>query len=150
MEETRTRFCAAMPASLNASSNEVRRSLCLPTPLVRKMRFGTMSMPNVVVLRKLAGLIEPQKITYATAARGEFQGNFLAARVERPAPAAALVARQQGRFRPGRGLRRIVKGGSACAGRIWRTAYPRAFSGCLIFTATSINASAARLNALSL
>src|SRR5260370_83335 len=48
MEETRTRFCAAMPASLNASSNEVRRSLCLPTPLVRKMRFGTMSMPNVV------------------------------------------------------------------------------------------------------
>src|ERR1700686_1674800 len=47
MEETRTRFCAAMPASRSASSNEVRRSLCLPTPLVKKRRVGTMFMPNL-------------------------------------------------------------------------------------------------------
>src|SRR5208282_4052151 len=46
MEETRTRFCAAIPASRSASSNDVRRSLCFPTPLVRKMRLGTMSLAN--------------------------------------------------------------------------------------------------------
>src|SRR5579863_9648371 len=52
MEETRTRFWAAMPASRNASSKEVRRSRCFPTPLVKKMRLGTMSLPNAVVLRQ--------------------------------------------------------------------------------------------------
>src|SRR6266536_4823761 len=46
MEETRTRFCAAIPASRSASSKDVRRSLCFPTPLVRKMRLGTMSLVN--------------------------------------------------------------------------------------------------------
>src|SRR5436853_1267175 len=46
MEETRTRFCAAIPASRSASSKEVSRSLCFPTPLVRKMRLGTMSFDN--------------------------------------------------------------------------------------------------------
>src|SRR5262249_895221 len=102
MEETRTRFCAAMPASLNASSNEVRRSLCLPTPLVRKMRFGTMFMPNVVVLHGIADLMEPQKITPARGRARRISGKFFgAARVERPGPAAALVVRQQGRFRQG-------------------------------------------------
>src|SRR5580698_7669146 len=49
MEETRTRFCEAMPASLRASSNEVSRSLCLPTPLVKKSFFGTMLFPNSYV-----------------------------------------------------------------------------------------------------
>src|SRR5579859_6822551 len=52
MEETRTRFCAAMPASLSASSKDVSLSLCFPTPLVRKMRLGTMSNPNLVPLQK--------------------------------------------------------------------------------------------------
>src|ERR1700686_5522540 len=52
MEETRTRFCAAMPASRSASSNEVRRSLCWPTPLSRKMRLGSMLNPNVIALQK--------------------------------------------------------------------------------------------------
>src|SRR5579863_416341 len=52
MEETRTRFWAAMPASRNASSNEVSRSRCFPTPLVKKMRLGTMSLPNAFVLRQ--------------------------------------------------------------------------------------------------
>src|SRR5437763_13479136 len=47
MEETRTRFCAAIPASRRASSNEVRRSLCLPTPFVKKRRVGTMFLPNL-------------------------------------------------------------------------------------------------------
>src|ERR1700734_2344267 len=46
MEDTRTRFCEAMPASRRASSNEVSRSLCLPTPLVKKIFFGTMLFPN--------------------------------------------------------------------------------------------------------
>src|SRR5271163_4995333 len=47
MEETRTRFWAAIPASRRASSKEVRRSLCLPTPLVKKRRVGTMFLPNL-------------------------------------------------------------------------------------------------------
>src|SRR5712691_6836220 len=51
IDETRTRFCAAMPASRNASSNEVRRSRCLPTPLVKKIRLGTMSLDNSSFLR---------------------------------------------------------------------------------------------------
>src|SRR5579875_3163146 len=46
IEETRTRFCEAIPASRRASSNEVSRSLCLPTPLVKKSFFGTMLLPN--------------------------------------------------------------------------------------------------------
>src|ERR1700751_5301220 len=52
MEETRTRFCAAMPASRKANSNEVNRSRCFPTPLVKKIRFGTMSLPNSRVLQE--------------------------------------------------------------------------------------------------
>src|SRR5437773_6572199 len=48
MEETRTRFCAAMPASRSANSKEVSRSLCLPTPLVRKIRLGTSSLPKLM------------------------------------------------------------------------------------------------------
>src|SRR5208337_3056070 len=49
MEETRTRFCEAIPASRRASSKEVKRSLCLPTPLVKKIFFGTMLFPNFYV-----------------------------------------------------------------------------------------------------
>ena len=49
MDETRTRFCEAMPASRRASSKEVNRSLCLPTPLVKKIFFGTMLFPNFYV-----------------------------------------------------------------------------------------------------
>src|ERR1700686_5252785 len=52
IEETRTRFWAAIPASRNANSNEVSRSRCFPTPLVKKIRFGTMSLPNSVILQK--------------------------------------------------------------------------------------------------
>src|SRR5208283_2975392 len=55
MEETRTRFSAAMPASRRASSKLVRRSLCLPTPLVKKRRVGTMFMPNGKTLRGRCG-----------------------------------------------------------------------------------------------
>ena len=51
MEDTRTRFCAAMPASRNASSKEVSRSLCFPTPLVKNSRRGTMLFPNSQPLR---------------------------------------------------------------------------------------------------
>jgi hypothetical protein len=46
MEETRTRFCAAIPASRSANSKEVNRSLCFPTPLVKNKRFGIMLLPN--------------------------------------------------------------------------------------------------------
>src|SRR5580658_3488735 len=49
MEETRTRFCAAMPASRSANSNEVSRSRCFPTPLVKKIRLGTISLPNATL-----------------------------------------------------------------------------------------------------
>src|ERR1700691_2803108 len=62
IDETRTRFCAAMPASRSASSNEVSRSLCFPTPFVKNRRLGTMLFPNsqllqwgVLVQRKLPG-----------------------------------------------------------------------------------------------
>src|ERR1700693_6074954 len=51
IEETRTRFWAAMPASRSASSNEVRRSRCFPTPLVKKIRLGTMSLDNSETLQ---------------------------------------------------------------------------------------------------
>src|SRR5271163_1398184 len=46
MEETRTRFWAAIPASRSASSNEVNLSLCFPTPFVKNRRFGTMLLAN--------------------------------------------------------------------------------------------------------
>src|ERR1035438_3059117 len=46
IEDTRTRFWAAIPASRNANSNDVSRSRCFPTPLVKKIRFGTMSLPK--------------------------------------------------------------------------------------------------------
>src|ERR1035441_5350137 len=49
MEETRTKFCEAIPASLRANSNDVNRSLCFPTPLVKKIFFGTMLFPNFYV-----------------------------------------------------------------------------------------------------
>src|ERR1035441_618940 len=49
MDETRTRFCEAMPASRSANSKEVNRSLCLPTPLVKNSFFGTMLFPNFYV-----------------------------------------------------------------------------------------------------
>src|SRR5215469_9358109 len=51
IDDTRTRFCAAIPASRSANSKEVRRSLCLPTPLVKNSRFGTMLFPNSDFLR---------------------------------------------------------------------------------------------------
>src|SRR6202035_1964208 len=63
MEETRTRFCAAMPASRNANSNEVSRSRCFPTPLVKKIRLGTMSLPNSPVLQKESGLLGMHNLT---------------------------------------------------------------------------------------
>src|ERR1035437_4520283 len=46
MEETRTILCEAIPASRRASSKELKRSLCLPTPLVKNSLFGTMLFPN--------------------------------------------------------------------------------------------------------
>src|SRR5690606_6547128 len=41
IEETFTRFKYAIPASRKANSNEASFSLCFPTPLVRKIFFGT-------------------------------------------------------------------------------------------------------------
>src|SRR5258708_5493368 len=41
IELTVTRFAFSMPASRSASSNEERRSLCTPTPFVKKIAFGT-------------------------------------------------------------------------------------------------------------
>src|SRR5271166_1228228 len=64
MDDTRTRFWAAMPASRSANSNEVRRSLCFPTPLVRKMRLGTMSFANVHSPEERLVVTESSKITH--------------------------------------------------------------------------------------
>src|SRR5437588_10158009 len=61
MEETRTRFCAAMPASRNASSNDVSRSRCFPTPLVKKIFLGTMSLDNSYIPPELS--VEIQNLT---------------------------------------------------------------------------------------
>jgi hypothetical protein len=58
MDETRTKFSAAIPASRNAISKDVRRSLCLPTPLVKKMRLGTMFIPNVIASGKRVVMAE--------------------------------------------------------------------------------------------
>src|SRR5580765_2343029 len=44
MEETRTMLHAAIPAFRSASSKLESRSLCLPTPLVRKIFFATNAM----------------------------------------------------------------------------------------------------------
>src|SRR5436309_15507122 len=63
MEETRTRFCAAIPASLSANSKDVSLSLCLPTPLVRKMRFGTMFKPNLLASRKAGFFVNKKNNT---------------------------------------------------------------------------------------
>ena len=41
MELTVTRFAFSIPASRSASSNDDRRSLCTPTPFVKKIAFGT-------------------------------------------------------------------------------------------------------------
>src|SRR3981189_963106 len=41
-----------MPASRRASSKDVSRSRCFPTPLVKKIRLGTMSLPNSFASRK--------------------------------------------------------------------------------------------------
>src|SRR5580698_6088119 len=39
-----------MPASRKANSKDVNRSRCFPTPLVKNIRLGTMSLPNAVYL----------------------------------------------------------------------------------------------------
>src|ERR1022692_4418640 len=49
IEETPTKFCEAIPASRRASSKEVKRSLCLPRPLLKNSFFGTMLFPNFYV-----------------------------------------------------------------------------------------------------
>src|SRR6185312_12741775 len=71
MDETRTRFCEAMPASRSAISKEVRRSLCLPTPLVKKRRFGTMSLPNGETLRRVERCGGPRSCAGISDARAE-------------------------------------------------------------------------------
>src|SRR5271166_342130 len=65
MDDTRTRFWAAMPASRSANSKEVSRSLCFPTPLVRKIRLGTMSFANVMFSKKKYYVTESLKISHA-------------------------------------------------------------------------------------
>src|SRR5579862_4522994 len=44
IDDTRTILHAAMPAFRRANSKLESRSRCLPTPLVRKMRFATNAM----------------------------------------------------------------------------------------------------------
>src|SRR5258708_29523761 len=98
MEDTRTRFCAAIPASRSASSNEVRRSLCLPTPFVRKMRLGTRLSPNDLSSEYRGKMDVNKKITHAGGLRGEIQTNF--------SMAGNPVAQGQPGRQAGKGLRR--------------------------------------------
>src|SRR6201997_3166502 len=63
MEETRTRFWAAIPASRKANSKDVNRSRCFPTPLVKNIRLGTMSLPNSVASGTKKMLIEMHNLT---------------------------------------------------------------------------------------
>jgi hypothetical protein len=46
IEDTRTMLQAAIPALRSASSKLESRSRCLPTPLVRKIRFATNAMED--------------------------------------------------------------------------------------------------------
>src|SRR5690242_5379098 len=68
IDETRTRFCAAIPASRNASSKEVSRSRCFPTPLVKKILLGTSSLPKVIASRAT----RTKNVTHAKSARRDF------------------------------------------------------------------------------
>jgi len=61
IDETRTRFCEAIPASRSASSKDVKRSLCLPTPLVKKIFFGTIAFPNFYVPSVNSKIVESVK-----------------------------------------------------------------------------------------
>src|ERR1035437_4945867 len=66
IEETRTILCEAIPASLRASSKELKRSLCLPTPLVKNSFFGTMLFPNFDVsslLLKMVALVKGTRMS---------------------------------------------------------------------------------------
>jgi hypothetical protein len=93
MEETRTRFCEAIPASLSASSNEVNRSLCLPTPLVKKIFFGTMPFPNFYVpsvsfeIRDSRYRFPPESIVFRWVS-GSIRANFLLHLYDSTPPAA--------------------------------------------------------------
>src|SRR5438270_8408192 len=73
MEETRTRFCAAIPASLSANSKDVSLSLCLPTPLVRKMRFGTIFKPNLLASKKAGFFVNKKNNTRRELSAGNFR-----------------------------------------------------------------------------
>src|SRR5579871_528859 len=70
MEDTRTRFCDAMPASRSASSKEVKRSRCFPTPLVKKTLLGTMFVANSAILRVVGGFFH--NLTQRQICLGEF------------------------------------------------------------------------------
>jgi len=55
-------FCAAIPASRRASSNEVRRSRCLPTPLVRRS-LGDHVLAQFICLQRFARVRENANLT---------------------------------------------------------------------------------------
>src|SRR5262245_60832645 len=63
MELTVTRLAVATPASRRASSNDVSMSLCVPTPLVKKIDLGTncslivVSAAAAAILLAIFGLL---------------------------------------------------------------------------------------------
>src|SRR5258706_5306518 len=91
IEETRTRFCAAMPASRRASSKDVSRSRCFPTPLVKKIRLGTMSLPNSFASRKSNRLGKSKSNTVICEVWMKNQKNFPREAKNRPPPRASRV-----------------------------------------------------------
>jgi hypothetical protein len=55
-----------MPASRKANSNDVNRSRCFPTPLVKNIRLGTMSLPNAVASGKKIRIDEIENAQFNT------------------------------------------------------------------------------------
>ena len=66
IEDTRTILHAAMPALRNASSKLESRSRCLPTPLVRKIRFATNAMEDAGLRCLLLQTAETRARQFAT------------------------------------------------------------------------------------
>src|ERR1022692_909717 len=76
-----------MPASRRANSNDVNRSRCFPTPLVKNIRLGTMSLPNAVYLRHQKNEMENAQFN-TTLCKGKM--NFMQKRKNGGTPLARL------------------------------------------------------------
>src|SRR4029077_15662382 len=100
IEETRTILHAAMPALRRASSKLESRSRCLPTPLVRKIRFATNAMDGaglrcLLLCACAAEKREPGEINKKPVCCQSLS-RFLRAKVRKSSPALAANQRAAG------------------------------------------------------